>query len=148
MQKKGKNNTSKDFKIRRFYVQNALIWLKQNNPVYSDILISQEKLNKLPLDAECDGVPSVEFQEDTVHNNDLGPAPEQIDTGECEANTNSSVLLPDAPLSIQTEINNVVQDVLGNDAEVPSNMQGTCTIPWPTRDNISVSEYTRANFLL
>ena len=144
--KKGKNNTSKDFKVRRFYVQNALIWLKQNNPVYSDIQISQERLNKLPLDAECDGVPSVEFSEDTVHNNDLGPAPEQIDTGECEGNTNSSVLLPDAPLSIQTEINNVVQDVLGNDAEVSSNRQGTCTIPWPTRDNIPVSEYTTANF--
>ena len=41
------------FRVNRARVQVALEWLKQNNPIYRDICISQERLNTLP----ADGVP-------------------------------------------------------------------------------------------
>lgn len=45
--KKGKNATSTDFNVRRYTMQNALVWLQQNNPAYSDIIISQIRLETL-----------------------------------------------------------------------------------------------------
>ena len=33
----GRDDTHKDFRVRRYRVQEALCWLKDNNPAYSDI---------------------------------------------------------------------------------------------------------------
>lgn len=41
------------FRVRRWRVREALLWLKDNNPLYSDIEISEERLSQLPED----GVP-------------------------------------------------------------------------------------------
>lgn len=41
------------FRVKRQRVRDALVWLKQNNQLYSDITISEETLSQLPLD----GVP-------------------------------------------------------------------------------------------
>ncbi len=41
------------FRVRRWKVKEALIWLKANNPLYADIEISEERLLQLPED----GVP-------------------------------------------------------------------------------------------
>ena len=35
--------------VNRNCVQTALIWLKENNPLYFDIVISSDRLNELPL---------------------------------------------------------------------------------------------------
>jgi hypothetical protein len=60
VRKKGRNDTSKDFRVRRHTVQNALIWLKQNNSVYSNITINQERLQQLPLDGEMPNIQTLE----------------------------------------------------------------------------------------
>ena len=52
----------------------ALLFLKNNNSAYTDIIISQDRLNSLPVDGELTSVQTVEFNPDTVHNSDLGPA--------------------------------------------------------------------------
>jgi hypothetical protein len=39
------------FKVRRLRVRSALVWLKANNPLYSNIVISEERLEELPEDA-------------------------------------------------------------------------------------------------
>ena len=41
------------FRVRRWKVREALMWLKANNPLYTDIEISEERLLELPED----GVP-------------------------------------------------------------------------------------------
>jgi uncharacterized protein DUF6570 len=41
------------FRVRRWRVRDGLLWLKANNPLYSDIKISEERLLELPED----GVP-------------------------------------------------------------------------------------------
>ena len=38
------------FRVRRWRVREALLWLKANNPLYSDIEISEERLSQLPED--------------------------------------------------------------------------------------------------
>ncbi|KAM6501892.1 hypothetical protein JOM56_001869, partial [Amanita muscaria] len=42
------------FRVRRERVREALQWLKKNNPLYANIVISDENLNALPVD----GVPN------------------------------------------------------------------------------------------
>jgi hypothetical protein len=44
VRKQGQNDTFKDSNVSRYEIQNALIWLTNNNPVYSDIIISEERL--------------------------------------------------------------------------------------------------------
>lgn len=39
------------FRVRRWRVREALLWLKANNPLYSDIEISEERLLQLPEDS-------------------------------------------------------------------------------------------------
>ena len=82
VRKLGKNDTSKDYSVRRQKIQEALLFLKNNNSAYTDIIISQDRLNSLPVDGELTSVQTVEFNPDTVHNSDLGPAPNQTDPGE------------------------------------------------------------------
>ena len=43
VRKKGKNDTTKEFRVRRYKVQHALEWLQKHNPVYEDIVISEER---------------------------------------------------------------------------------------------------------
>ena len=103
----------------------------------------------LPLNGDCEGIPTVEFDENTPPINDKGPASDQTDPGDDNYTTHSSVLLPDPPINIQKEVQNTVNDVLGDNSNaegVTFDKRGTCTIPWPTRDNLPMSEYTTVNF--
>ena len=42
---KGRNDTFKNVNVGRQKVSNALMWLRQNNPHYSDVQIDYEALN-------------------------------------------------------------------------------------------------------
>ena len=48
---KGRNDTFKDVNVRRQKISDALLWLIQNNPHYSDVQIDYEALNALPDNA-------------------------------------------------------------------------------------------------
>jgi hypothetical protein len=55
------------FLINRARVHAALVWLKQNNSLYSDILISSERLNALPVNGVPDEITSLaKISDDTV----------------------------------------------------------------------------------
>jgi hypothetical protein len=45
---KGKDNTFRDVTVRKQKVHNALVWLINNNPHYSELTINEEALNSLP----------------------------------------------------------------------------------------------------
>ncbi len=123
-------------------------WLKDNNPAYSDIIISEERLQRLPIDGELQDINTVEFNENVTHGNDNGPAPDQVDPGNVEAlETNSSVLLPDDTCDLRQRVEDVVDKVVGDDhCDVTINRRGTVTIPWPTRQNEPLSEYATQHF--
>ena len=148
IRKQGRNDTSKEFRVRRFNVEKALIWLKLHNPAYSKIEISRERLDMLPEDGEIGDLHTVEYTSDVSHINDKGPAPEQlncvdIDDGE----TNSSVLLPEVNVDIRKAVETIVHDVVGENAgDVTMSKKKILTLPWPTRDNTPASEFTTQNF--
>ena len=77
-----------------------------------------------------------------------GPAPEQlIDTDIVTGETHSTIMLPDTVCNISEKVKNVVKDVMGeNNSDVTKSKRGIFTIPWPTRDNQPVSEFTTVNF--
>lgn len=90
--KKNSNDSDSLFKIRLKMINDALAWLKQNNPLYKEIvidqsrLIDQSSLNKLPAD-EVINV-SVRFIDDSQSNNcDRG----QVKENEEEIQTSSFI---------------------------------------------------------
>ncbi|CAC5375793.1 unnamed protein product [Mytilus coruscus] len=87
VRKQGKNGTSKDFVVRR--------------------------LAALPIDGELSDIQTVEYQANTVHISNNGPAPDQTDPGEMEGNTHSSVILPDPHIDIRKKVEDIVSEVVG-----------------------------------
>ena len=115
-----------------------MLFLKQNIPAYSDIIISQESLNSLPEDGELPNILTVQSNDITSGETDKGPAPDQINPGKVDGTTHSS--LPDPELNISEDVNKIVKDVIGeNHGKVSVNKKGTVTLPWPTRNNEPVS---------
>ncbi|CAB4008417.1 Hypothetical predicted protein [Paramuricea clavata] len=45
---KGKENTFKAVRVRKQKMHHALVWLINNNPHYSELLINEDALNSLP----------------------------------------------------------------------------------------------------
>ena len=145
VRKQGGNDTSKEFNVRRYKIQNALIWLKENNSVYSDIIISQDRINLLPLDGELEDISTLEYREETQHLNDQGPAVDQIDPGEIQGETVSGVSLPYPNINIKESIENAVKEI-SESINITVNKKGQVCIPWPTRKNEVMSEFTTRQF--
>ncbi|CAH3027171.1 unnamed protein product, partial [Porites evermanni] len=52
VRRQGKDDTHKDFRARRHRVEEALRWLKGNNPAYGDVVIDGARIENLPEDGE------------------------------------------------------------------------------------------------
>ncbi|KAH9037779.1 hypothetical protein EDB85DRAFT_556454 [Lactarius pseudohatsudake] len=61
-------------RVNRTRVRDALFWLKRNNPIYEDIIISSDRLNELPTD----GIPH-EISSLAKHSNDTSLLAEETD---------------------------------------------------------------------
>jgi hypothetical protein len=61
VKKQGQNDTSKDFVVRRYKVQNALNFLKTNNPAFSDIIIDIDRINALPVEGELSDIETIDY---------------------------------------------------------------------------------------
>ena len=80
----GKDDTHKDFRVRRHGIEGGLHWLRENNPAYADIVIDDAHLQNLPAHGELPNLRTVEFTETAEHIDDQGPAPQQLDAGETD----------------------------------------------------------------
>ncbi len=143
VRKKGKNDTSKDFRVRRYKIQHALEWLKSNNPVYKDITISNERLSQLPEDGEINDGDVFEYDH-VDHLNDAGPAPDQLNLNDEDAGvpTESTVLLQDAPIDVRQQVEDAVRSVIGEDHGPVTSKGKDISIPWPTRGMLPLPEHT------
>jgi len=74
VRRQGRDDTHKDFRVRRHHLEGALCWLKCNNPAYGNIEIDNARLENLPEDGELPNLRTVEFSE-TEHVDDQGPVP-------------------------------------------------------------------------
>ena len=70
---KGKDSTFKDVNVRRQKVYEALLWLSQNNPHYSDIQINVEALNTLSDNDVPSELLTVETENEMVQEDKDGP---------------------------------------------------------------------------
>lgn len=88
------------------------MWLKENNPAYSNIIISQDRLDALPLDEEINVI-SIHYNDNTKHTNDKGPASDQNAPFEqdIDGESASSVLLTDPVVTIPDKIETILQDL-------------------------------------
>ena len=148
LRRKGKNDTNKEFRVRRYTVQSALHWLQLKNTAYHDITISDEKLALLPLDGQLQDGQILEFDPDTTPSHDLGPAPQQLQTHpKCDVQTDSATMLPEQPVDIRGEVEEAVRSVIGsNHGPVTYDKRNVVTIPWPTRDDHPISKHTTNHF--
>ena len=148
VKKMGANDTSKDMKVRRKVVHNALLYLRAHSAPYTDIEISQERLDHLPEEGVLPMLKRVTFKPEAAnkHINDVGPAKDQIDHGAEDVTTASGFLLPDRVDNEEETVKAVVRDVLGHDEGVSKDKRGMLIIPWPTRGDKPLSEFTTRHF--
>ncbi|XP_061185109.1 uncharacterized protein LOC133193155 [Saccostrea echinata] len=136
VRRKGKDESYKDYHVRRFIVQNALIWLKNNNPSYFDIIISNDRLNQLPFDSPLE-LQTLELDTFESKNDDQGPAPQQFEPGPTDGLSDSGVLIPEPSIDINKRFRMWLKTSL-----MKKNLKKT----QPTRDNIPISEFTTKYF--
>ncbi len=74
---KGRDNTFKDVTVRKQKVHNALVWLINNNPHYSELTVNEDALNSLPENGVPPDLMTVETDDDMVSDGncsaDVGP---------------------------------------------------------------------------
>ena len=152
VRRQGRNDTHKDFRVRRHSVEQALRWLRDNNPAYGDIVIDDARIQNLPEDGELPNLRTVEFTE-TEHMDDQGPAPQQLDAGETDGSndlTVSGIILPEPGVNVQAHVEAAVNEVVSEPREVETEdaQRGVerPVIPWPTTDTTPASEFTTPYF--
>ena len=146
VRKQGRNDTSKEFNVRRYIIQQVLQWLKLNNPAYFDIIISQERLVLLPENAPVE-IHTVETKlSDQNSDKDIGPAPQQADPGDVDGNSVSCVSLPEPAINIREQVEKVVEQIVGENNGPVTAGRKYVTIPWPTQIKIPLSEFTTKHF--
>ena len=152
VRRQGKADTHKDFRVRRYRVETALRWLKDNNPAYSDIVIDATRIQNLPEDGKLPSLRTVEFSE-TEHVDDQGPAPQQLDAGKTDGSDDSTVsgiILPEPGVNVQAQVEAAVNEVVSEHREVDAEdaQQGMerPVIPWSSTDTTPVSEFTTPYF--
>ena len=70
VRRQGRNDTTKEFLVRRQKIQKALEWLKSNNPADENIMISIQRLQMLPENGEMQDIHTVVCN-DNYHSYDL-----------------------------------------------------------------------------
>lgn len=153
VRKQGKDDTHKDFRVRRQRIERALHWLKDNNTAYRDIVIDDGRIQCLPEDGELPDLRTVECSE-IEHSNDQGPAPQQLDAGETDENgdlTISGVTLPEPGVNVQARVEAAINQIVSEsvDGEVEETAQQPAAqpvIPWPTISTTPASEFTTPHF--
>ncbi|XP_020896155.1 uncharacterized protein LOC110235051 [Exaiptasia diaphana] len=128
---KGRNDTFKDVNVQRQKVHDALTWLIQNNPHYSDVQIDQEALNALPDNDVPYDLLTVQTDETSDNNEpDLGPPTDNHSEDRVyNESTDMSSFLPIGEEQEQ-EIDAVRQQLLGDEP-----------MSWPTVEDQPLNEY-------
>ena len=128
---KGKENAFKDVIVRRSKVQQALIWLIQNNPHYTNVTLNLASLKSLPVNGVPDDLQTVETNEPEFQNT--------------EANTNTSDDSDeDQLINNETKTSSFLPRNENGKLEKGAILSeiGTGKINWPTIEDKPLNEYT------
>ncbi|CAB3993337.1 Hypothetical predicted protein [Paramuricea clavata] len=129
---KGRENTFRDVTVRKQKVHNALVWLINNNPHYSELLINEDALNSLPENGVPPGLMTVETDDDIVSDDncspDVGPTDNPSEDIVYNDSTEMSSFLPVGEQQ-QQEIEAVRNQLSENEP-----------VPWPSVENDPLNE--------
>ena len=130
---KGKNDTCKDALVRRQKVEKALRWLTHNNPVYKDIQINNDALQKLPDYGTPDGLNNI----DQIDGNDDDANQTDYSSSKTD-NENENVYSKD------TQMSSFLPLPCQQEQETDALLQQLhdMTMNWPTVDNEPLSEFS------
>ena len=130
---KGKNDTCKDALVRRQKVEKALRWLIHNNPVYKDIQINNDALQKLPGSGTPDGLNNI----DQIDGNDDDANQTDYSSSQTD-NENENVYSKD------TQMSSFLPLPCQQEQETDALLQQLhdMTMNWPTVDNEPLSEFS------
>ncbi|CAC5397333.1 unnamed protein product [Mytilus coruscus] len=99
------------------------------------------------VDGQIQNINTLEYNSDVGYVNDHGPAPKQVDPGDVDGETISSVLLPEPCFDIKQKIQDAVEEIAKEEnTNISINKKAQILIPWPTRGNIPLSEFTTRHF--
>jgi hypothetical protein len=130
---KGKNDTFKDVTVRKQKVHEALLWLIQNNPYYSDLQVNEDALNLLPENGVPPDLMTVETDDNIISDDncspDVGPPDNPTENIVYNDSTEMSSFLPVGEQQ-QQEIEAVRYQLTENDP-----------MQWSSVENEPLNEY-------
>lgn len=127
----GKDNAFKEVIVRRSKVQQALVWLIQNNPHYTNVTLNLDSLQSLPVNGGPDDLQIVETNETEFQNIETrANTSDDSDEDQLINNeTKTSSFLP------HNENGKLEKDAILSEI-------GTGKINWPTLEDKPLNEYT------
>ena len=131
---KGRENTFRDVTVRKQKVHNALVWLINNNPHYSELLINEDALNSLPENGVPPDLMTVETDDDIVPDDNCSP-----DVGPPTDNPSEDIVYNDS-----TEMSSFlpVGEQQQREIEAVRNqLSENEPMPWPSVENEPINEY-------
>ena len=131
---KGRDNTFKNVTVRKQKVHDALVWLINNNPYYSEVTINADGLNSLPENGVPSDLTTVETDHDVVSDDicspDLGPPTDN--PSEDIVYNNSTEMSSFLPVGEQQQ-----QEI----EAVRNQLSESEAIDWPSLENEPLNEY-------
>jgi hypothetical protein len=131
---KGRENTFRDVTVQKQKVHNALIWLINNNPHYSELTINEVALNSLPKNGVPPDLMTVETDDDIVSDDNCSP-----DIGPPTDNPSEDIVYDDS-----TEMSNFLPVGVQQQQEIEalkSQLSESEPTLWPSVDNEPLNEY-------
>ena len=131
---KGKDNTFRDVTVRKQKVHNALIWLINNNPHYSNLEINEDALSSLPENGVPPDLMTVETDDDIVSVDNCSPdvGPPTDNPSEDIVYNGSTEMSSFLPVGEQQQ-----QEI----EAVRSQLSKNEPMSWPSTENEPLSEY-------
>ena len=131
---KGKDNTFRDVTMRKQKVHNALVWLINNNPHYSNLEINEDALSSLPENGVPPDLMTVETDDDIVSVDNCSPdvGPPTDNPSEDIVYNGSTEMSSFLPVGEQQQ-----QEI----ETVRSQLSKNEPMSWPSTENEPLSEY-------
>ena len=133
---KGRDNTFRDVTIRKEKVHNALVWLINNNPHYSELTINEDALISLPENGVPSDLMTVETNDDIVSDDNCS-----ADSGPPTGNPSEDIVYNNSTeMSSFLSVGKQQQQQQEIEA-VRNQLSKNEPMEWPTVENEPLSEY-------
>ena len=131
---KGRDNTFRDVTVRKEKVHNALVWLINNNPHYSELTINEDALNLLPENGVPPDLITVQTDDDIVSDDNCSryAGPPTDNPSEDIVYNNSTEMSSFLPVGEQQQ-----QEI----EAVRNQLSENEPMEWPTVENEPLNEY-------